>query len=90
MRKIVTIVGLCVCVSVTTLAATSLIFKSNLSYHRLRYDNFLDLDSPLFPKRLCSGDLALFAYHHDAGLFQSTQDTPTVLDTSGVLTPAKD
>ena len=72
------------------LAATSLIVKSNPRYHRLLYDDFLDLDSPNLPKRLCSGDRASFAYHHDAGLFQSTQDTPTVLDTSGVLTPAKD
>ena len=65
--------------SVTTLAATLLIFKSNLRYCRLLYD---DLDSPILPKRICSGDMALFAYHHDAGLFQSTQDTPTVLDTT--------
>ena len=74
--------SVCVCVSVTTLGATSLIFKSNLMYHRLLYDGFLDLDSPIFSKRLCSRDMALFAYHHNAGLFQLTQDTRTVIDTT--------
>ncbi len=50
---------LSVCLSVTTLAATSFTFKQKIRYHRLVYGVF---NSPISPKRLRSGDMAVLAF----------------------------
>ena len=63
MRSRITVVGLFVCVSVTTLAMTTFVHGPEVRYHRLFCDDFLDFDSRILLKRLCSRDMALFAYH---------------------------
>ena len=51
---------MCVRLFVTTLAVSPFVYRR---YHRLRYDDFLDFDSWISLKRLCSRDMALYAYH---------------------------
>ena len=48
---------MCLCLSVTTLAATAFVHEHKVKYHRLLYDDFLDFDSRVSPKRLISGCL---------------------------------
>ena len=67
MRSRVTVVSLCVCVCVclfvTTLAVSPFVYGPKTRYHRLCYDDFLDFDSRISLKRLCSRDMSLYAYH---------------------------
>ena len=78
-------VSVCVqCLSVTTLAAASSISKWKSRYHRLLYGVFLDFDSRISPKRLCSGAMAVFASLDDRGSLLSIEITPAVLDTARV------
>ena len=73
-----------VCVSVTTLAATSFTSKWKTRYHRLLYGVFLDLDSRISPRRLSSGDMAVFASLANLGQLLSTENTPEGLDTTRI------
>ena len=72
------------CLSVTTLAATSFISKQKTRYHRLLYGVFLDFDSRISPKRLRSGAMANFASLDDRGSLLSIEITPVVLDTARI------
>ena len=54
-----------VCLSVTTLATTVFVHGPKVRCHRLLYGDFLDFDSWILLKRLCSKDIALFAYHEE-------------------------
>ena len=58
-----TVVGLSVCLSVTTLAATAIGHGPKVRYHRILNDDFLDFSSQISLRRLCLRDMALFAYH---------------------------
>ena len=73
----------CVCVylSVTMLAATAFVRGCKVKHHRLLYNDFLDFDSRISPKRLCSGDMAVLACLYDRGHLLSIENTPAVLDT---------
>ena len=54
---------LSVCLSATTLAATAIGHGPKVRYHRILYDDFLDINSRISLRRLYSRDMALFAYH---------------------------
>ena len=58
-----------ICLSVTTLAAIAFVCRHKLTHHRLLYDDFLDFDSQISLKGLCSRDMVLFAYHRELGHF---------------------
>ena len=58
-------VYLSACHFVTTLAATVIDYGPKVRYHRVLYNDFLDFSSHISLKRLCSRDMALFAYHGD-------------------------
>ena len=73
---------MCVCPSVTTLAATSFTFKQKIRYHTLLYDVCLDLNARISPKRLRSGNMAVLACPYDRGHLLSIENTPGVLDTT--------
>ena len=52
-------VRVCVCVSVCSmLTVPPFIYGPKIRYHRLLYDDFLDFDSRISLKRLCSRDMA--------------------------------
>ena len=68
----------CVCQSVTTLAATSFTFKQKIRYHKLLYGVF---NLWILPKRLISGDMAILACLYDRGRLLLIENTPAVLDT---------
>ena len=72
---------MCVCLSVTALAATAFVHRRKVRHHRLLYDDFLDLDSRISPKRLRSGDMAVLACLYDRGHLLLIENTPAVLDT---------
>ena len=55
------------CLSVTTLAATAFIHGRKVRHHRLLYDDLLDFDSLISPKRLRSGDMAVLACLYNRG-----------------------
>ena len=65
MHRRVTVVSLCVCVSVsvTTLSVASFISTLKLRYEQLYYGILLIFDSWTFIKLLRSDVMALFAYH---------------------------
>ena len=85
----VMVLGLCVCLSVvlsvclsvTTLAATSFTFKQKIRYHGLLYGVFLDFNLQISPKRLRSGDMVILACLYNRGHLLSIESTPAVLDT---------
>ena len=52
---------MCACLFVTTLTASMFVHGSEIRYNRLLYDDFLDFDSQISLKRLCSRDMTLFA-----------------------------
>ena len=79
MHHRITVLSLCVCLSVTTLAATSFTFKQKIRYHRLLYGVF---NSGISPKRLRSGDMAVLACLYDRGHLLSIENAPAVLDTA--------
>ena len=54
-----------------------------MRYYKVGNRLFLDFDSQISPKRLCSRDMALFTCHDDPDRFFSTENTPSVLDTTG-------
>jgi hypothetical protein len=65
--------------SVTIISARSFISKHKTSYHRFFCGVFFDLITRILPKRLRSGDMAIFAYlHHRCQLF-STEKASLVL-----------
>ena len=68
-----------VCLSVTTLAATSFTFKQKIRYYRLHYGVF---NSRISPTRLRSGDMAILACLYDCDCLLLTENTPAVLDTT--------
>ena len=70
-------VCVCVCLSVTTLAATQFICKPKMTYYRVLNRLFLDFDSQISPKRLRSRDMALFTCHDDPDGFFTTVNTPS-------------
>jgi hypothetical protein len=70
--------------SVTTISARSFISKHKTSYHRLLCGVFFDLITRIFPKRLCSGDIAIFASLDHRGQLFSTEKTSLVLGTATV------
>ena len=70
-----------VCLSVTTVAATSFISKQKTRYHRFLY---LDFHSRISPERLRSGAMAVFASLDDCGSLLSKEITPVVLDTARI------
>ena len=72
------------CLSVTTLAAASSIYKWKSRYHRLLYGVVLDFDSRISLRRLRSGDMAVFASLDDLGRLFSTENTPAALDTARI------
>ena len=51
-------------------------------YIRPFYNDFLDFNSRISPKRLRSGDMAVFACLDDGGRLLSIENTPAVLDTA--------
>ena len=71
-----------VCLSVTTLAATSFTFKQKIRYHRILYGVFLDFNSRILPKRLRSGDMAVLACLYNRGHLLLIENTPAVPDTA--------
>ena len=73
-------VCVCVCLSVTKLVATAFVHGCKVRHHRLLYDDFLDFDSRILPKRLHSGDMAVLACLYDRGHLLSIENTPAVLD----------
>ena len=75
-------VCLSICLSVTTLAATSFTFKQKIRYHRLLYGVFLTFNSRISPIRLRSGDMAVLACLYDCGYLLLIENTPVVLDTT--------
>ena len=62
-----TCVCVCVCLFVTKLTVSPFVYGPKTGYHnyRLLYDDFLDFDSRISLKRLCSRDMALYAYHRE-------------------------
>ena len=54
-----------VCLSVYYHAVTPFVYGPKVRYHRLLYNEFLDFDSRISLKRLCSRDMALFANHKE-------------------------
>ena len=54
-----------------------------MRYYRVLNRLFLDFDSQISPKRLCSRDMALFTCHDDPDRFFSTETHPAILDTTG-------
>ena len=72
---------MCVCLSVTTLVVIAFVRRCKVRHHRLLYDDFLDFDSLISPKRLCSGDMAILACLYDRGHLLSIENTPAELDT---------
>ena len=72
------------CLSVTTLAATSFISKWKTRYHSLLYGVFLDFDSRILPRRLRSGDMAVLTSLASLGRLLSTDNTPAALDTARI------
>ena len=62
---VITVVSLCVCLFVTTLTVTPFVYGPKVRYHRLLYDDFLDFDSRIALKKLCSRDMVLFAYYKE-------------------------
>ena len=51
-----------VCLSVTTLIVSPFVHGPKTRYHRLVYDDFLDFDSRILLKRLCSRDMTRHGY----------------------------
>ena len=51
-----------VCLSVTTLNVSPFVHGPKTRYHRLVYDDFLDFDSQILLKRLCSKDMTRHGY----------------------------
>ena len=70
----------CVCVSVTTLTATYLVYKAKVRYHRVLYGVLQICNVWISLKTLCSKVMALFAYHR-CSLKSSrwTEETAVVL-----------
>ena len=67
--------------SVTTLAATYLVFMSKVRHHRAHCRLLKICVVWTSLKMFCSGDMALFACHDDRRLGSlSTRNTPMVLD----------
>ena len=54
-----------VCLSVTMLATTAIVHGPKVRHHTFLYDDFLDFHSQISQKKLCSRDMALFAYHEE-------------------------
>ena len=78
----VMVVVLCVCVSVTTLVATYLVYMSKVRWYTVscRVLRICIVWTSL--KTFCLGDMALIACHDDRRLSSfSTKNTPMVLDT---------
>jgi hypothetical protein len=86
MRRRVTVLAFCQCVymTVTTISARAFISKHKTSYHRLLCGVFFDLITRILPKRLCSGDMAIFASWNHHGQLFSTENTSLVLGTATV------
>ena len=53
------VVCLSVCHSVTTLVATVIDHGPKVRYHKILYDDFLDFNSRISLRRLCSRDMVL-------------------------------
>jgi hypothetical protein len=70
--------------SVTTISARSFISKHKTSYHRFLCGVSSDLIARIFPKRLRSGDMAIFASLDHRGQLFSTEKTSLVLGTATV------
>ena len=64
------------------LAAAVFVRGHKVRHHRLLYDDFLDFDSRISPKRLRSGDMAVLACLYDRGRLLSIENTSAVLDTT--------
>jgi hypothetical protein len=86
MRRRVTVLTLCLCVymSVTIISARSFISKHKTSYHRFLCGVFFDLIMRILPKRLRSGDMAIFASLNHRGQLFSTEKKSLVLGTATV------
>ena len=81
MHRRVTVVVMCVCLSVTTPAATYLICMSKARHHRVPCRLLKIHIMWISLKMFCSGDTACFAYHNDRRLSSlSTRNTPMILD----------
>ena len=63
---VITVVGQCVCLFVTTLTVTPFVYGPKVRFHRLSYADFSNFDSWISLTRLCSRDMALFVYYGES------------------------